>query len=171
MTKSRIYLSPPNVGKEESEILTEAIKCGWISSVGPSLTAFESDLESMYSKRVLALNSGTSALHLALILSNVKRGDTVLVSSFTFAACANVILYQGAIPVLIDSESKTWNLDPILLEEYINGANSKPKAVIVTHLYGVPAKMLEIKRVCDEYEIILIEDAAEAVRATYMKNN
>lgn len=168
MKNSRIYLSPPNVGTQESEMLFDVMKDGWISSVGPSLDLFEADLEKIYAaKKVLALNSGTSALHLALVLSGVGRADTVLVSTFTFAASVNVILYQGATPVFIDSEKETWNLDPGLLLEYLQRTQQKPKALIVTHLYGVPAQIEVIKRICKEYEIILIEDAAEAVGSSF----
>jgi pyridoxal phosphate-dependent aminotransferase EpsN len=164
MSNSRIYLSPPNVGNEEEEELLKVIKGGWISSVGSAIDDFEQNLELIFSnQRVLALNSGTSALHLSLVLSGVGRGDDVIVGSFTFASCANVVLYQGATPVFMDSEAATWNLDPDLLKEYLKKTNKLPKALILTHLYGVPARIVEIKRICDEYNVILIEDAAEAL--------
>lgn len=168
MKESRIYLSPPNVGNEENETLKNVIADGWISSVGPSIDIFEQRLEKVYSShRILALNSGTSALHLSLILSNIQKGDIVLVSTFTFAASVNVILYQGAVPVFIDSEKETWNLDPGLLKEYLESSKVKPKAVIVTHLYGVPAQIDRLKLICNEHGILLIEDAAEAVGSTH----
>lgn len=164
MKRSKIYLSPPNVGSEEKALLQEVMTEGWISAVGPSIDQFERDLEESHSsRRVLALNSGTSALHLSLVLSKIGNGDQVLVSTFTFAACANVILYQRAIPVFMDSEKETWNLDPDILETYLRNVLVKPKALILTHLYGVPARIEKIKAICEEYEIILIEDAAEAV--------
>ena len=167
MRDKRIYLSPPNVGEREKQLLTEAVESGWIAPVGPQLDLFETELERLFeNRRVLAVNSGTSALHLALILSDVGSDDTVVVGTFTFAACANVILYQGAIPVFLDSEPETWNLDPALLDEYLQSCAKRPKAVIITHLYGVPAKIEEIKRICDEYEVTLIEDAAEAIGST-----
>ncbi len=164
MSDKKIYLSPPNVDEREKELLNEALNSGWIAPVGPQLDLFEQKLEGLFEdKRVLALNSGTSALHLALVMAGVGKGDSVIIGTFTFAACANVVLYQGATPIFIDSESETWNLDPDLLEEYLKSCTKKPRALIVTHLYGVPAKIIEIKKVCDEYGVILIEDAAEAI--------
>ncbi len=167
MTDQKIYLSPPNVGSEEKKELNKVIDDGWIAPVGPHLDSFEKELEKRFNrKRVLAVNSGTSALHLALILAEVGAGDEVIVGTFTFAACANVILYERASPVFMDSESERWNLNPDLLHEYLS-KNKKPKAIIVTHLYGIPPRIDRIKELCDEYEIILIEDAAEALGSTY----
>ncbi|MFK7953440.1 MAG: aminotransferase class I/II-fold pyridoxal phosphate-dependent enzyme [Ekhidna sp.] len=167
MKNDRIYLSPPNVGEEEKEELVKVMSEGWVSTVGPTINYFEKDLERLYSdKRVLALNSGTSALHLSLILAKIGRDDKVLVSTLTFVASANVILYQGAIPIFIDSEEKSWNVDPDLLEEYLRSTASKPQALIVTHLYGVPAEIKRLRNICDEYQILLIEDAAEALGST-----
>ncbi|MEP5612730.1 MAG: aminotransferase class I/II-fold pyridoxal phosphate-dependent enzyme [Cyclobacteriaceae bacterium] len=168
MSDKPIYLSPPNVGEEEKRLLSEAIDSGWVAPVGPQLDLFEKELERrLAGKKVLAVNSGTSALHLALNLAEIGRGDDVLVGTFTFAACANVVLYQNATPVFIDSESGTWNLDPDLLRSYLSSNQKKPKAIIVTHLYGVPARIKEIRSICDEYELILIEDAAEALGAKF----
>ena len=164
----RIYLSPPLVSSEEKKMLAQVIDEGWIAPFGPQLDQFESKLEEIFErKRVLALNSGTSALHLSLILAGISKGDEVIVSTFTFAASINAVLYQGATPILMDSEEETWNLDPQLFLEYLKGGNNRPKAIIVTHLYGVPAKIEEIRSICDEYKIILIEDAAEAIGATF----
>ncbi len=164
MTDKRIYLSPPNVGDFEKELLASSLESGWVAPVGPSLNAFEAELEKYYpQKSVIALNSGTSALHLALILAGVGDGDQILVSSFTFAACANVVLYERAIPIFLDSEEKTWNLDPELLFSYLKSAQTIPKAVIVTHLYGMPAQIQEIKSICEKYGVVLIEDAAESL--------
>ena len=162
----KIYLSPPNVGKEEQEKLSHVIQDGWVAPVGPELDAFESQLCQLFpGKKVLAVNSGTSALHLALILAKVSTGDKVVVSSFNFAAAANVVHYQRAVPVFLDSEPSTWNLDPELLQEYIK-KHEKPKAVIVTHLYGVPAKVKAIQDICRSHGISLIEDAAESMGST-----
>tara|TARA_R110002073_G_scaffold322276_2_gene498841 strand:+ start:23614 stop:24720 length:1107 start_codon:yes stop_codon:yes gene_type:complete len=137
------------------------------------ISNFEKDLEKYLNsnKKVVALNSGTSAIHMALILANVKRGDEVLCQSFTFSASANPIVYQGANPVFIDSEPETWNMCPNLLEDAIKDRilnKKKPKAIIVVHLYGMPAKIDEIYRIAKKYEIILIEDAAETLGSTYM---
>lgn len=170
MKNQRIYLSPPNVGIEEATSLSQVVSEGWISSVGSFIDLFETNLEKIYpNRRVLALNSGTSALHLSVILAGIGKGDTVGVSTLTFAASVNVILYQDAIPVFIDSELDTWNLDPDLLREYLHNTDRKPKAIIVTHLYGVPARIDEIKQVCEENSVILIEDAAEAVGSTFQQ--
>ena len=121
---------------------------------------------------VAALNSGTSAIHLALIILGVKSGDDVLCSSFTFAATANPIKYIGANPVFIDSEYETWNMCPLLLEKAIkerNETGKKPKAIILVHLYGMPAKIDEILNISKKFDIPVIEDAAEALGSTYKK--
>ncbi|MEP1094214.1 MAG: aminotransferase class I/II-fold pyridoxal phosphate-dependent enzyme [Cyclobacteriaceae bacterium] len=168
MIDGPIYLSPPNVGDEEKAQLALAIDSGWVAPVGPWLDLFEKELGlRLADKKVLAVNSGTSALHLALNLADIGSGDDVLVGTFTFAACVNVVLYQGANPIFIDSESETWNLDPDLLIAYLSSNKKRPKAIIVTHLYGVPAKIKQIKSICEEYGLILIEDAAEALGAKY----
>lgn len=171
MSARKIYLSPPNVGEKEKTLLADTISEGWVAPIGPQLDQFEKELErNMEGKRALALNSGTAALHLALKLAGVEKGDHVLVGTFTFAACANVVSYQGAETIFIDSEKETWNLDPILLEEYLVSARIKPKAVIVTHLYGVPAQILRIRSICDMHGAVLIEDAAEAIGSKYSGN-
>lgn len=165
MSEKRIYLNAPEAGDLEIDHVTRAIQSGWISTVGEELNKFEQELEQLVSpKRVLALNSGTSALHLALKLSGMKPGDRVGVSSLTFCASANVVLYEQGIPVFIDSEATGWNLDPILLEGYLSG--NQLHALILTHLYGMPANVIEIKRICDQHGVILIEDAAESLGAT-----
>ncbi len=160
----RIYLSPPNVGREELLELEGVVQSGWIAPAGPSLEAFENALRKRFSYlHVLALNSGTAALHLAIKLCGITRGDKVVVGSLTFVAAANVVLYEGGIPVLIDSDSASWNLNPELLSYYLsNSRGPLPKAVIVTHVYGKPARMEEIITICQEYGIRVIEDAAEA---------
>ena len=163
----RIYLSPPNVSKSEKESVASVLDSGWIAPVGPAIDEFEVALEAYFEgKSVAVLNSGTSALHLALILAGIEQGDEVLVGSFTFAACANVILYERAVPIFLDSEDQTWNLDPEILRDYLKGRSTIPKALIAIHLYGMPAKIQEIKSICEEYGICLIEDAAEALGST-----
>ncbi|MEM0938917.1 MAG: aminotransferase class I/II-fold pyridoxal phosphate-dependent enzyme [Bacteroidota bacterium] len=164
----RIYLSPPNVNKEDKEVIISSLMSGWVAPKGPMLDKFEDELSRYFhGKKVLLLNSGTSALHLSLVLAGVQKGDYVITSSMTFAACANVIFYQSAIPVFIDSEENTWNMDPKLIEEFLNKAHIKPKAIILTHSYGIPADVDAIKTIADVYKIPLIEDAAEALGSFY----
>ncbi|MBL0325199.1 MAG: DegT/DnrJ/EryC1/StrS family aminotransferase [Cytophagaceae bacterium] len=165
--KNKIWLSSPHMGGAEQKYIKEAFDTNWIAPLGPNVDGFENTLAHYVgAEHCAALVSGTAAIHLALILSDVKEGDEVLCQSFTFSATANPIVYQKAIPVFVDSEAETWNMDPSLLEKAIvdrmaNG--KKPKACIVVHLYGMPAKMKEIKMICEKYDIILIEDAAEAL--------
>ena len=145
----------------------------WIASLGPNVDSFEKVLSDYCGvKYAAALSSGTSAIHLALILLGVKAGDEVIVSSFTFSATVNPIVYQGAVPVLIDSEPGTWNMDPELLEKAITERGRKKKdkkikAIILAHLYGMPARMKEIMEIAGKYEIPVIEDAAEALGSRY----
>jgi len=171
MEKSKIWLSSPHMGDAEFKYVKDAFDTNWIAPVGPHIEQFESALSSITEKRaVAALSSGTAALHLSLVLLGVKQGDEVICSSFTFAASANPIVYQGATPVFIDSEPDTWNMCPNLLRECIQDRlvkGKKIKAVILVHLYGVPAKMTEIMAVCQEFDIPLIEDAAEGLGAFY----
>ncbi|MCE7996000.1 MAG: aminotransferase class I/II-fold pyridoxal phosphate-dependent enzyme [Roseivirga sp.] len=168
----KIYLSSPHMGGQESEFVSEAFNNNWIAPLGPNVDGFEKDLQ-VYSgvAHAAALSSGTAAIHLALIILGVNRGDEVLVSSFTFSGSINPIVYQGAIPVMVDSENDTWNIDPELLEEAILDRISKtgklPKALILVHLYGMPAKLNEIIAVCKKYEVPIIEDAAEALGSSY----
>lgn len=164
MKNQRIYLSPPNVSDAELHEIEKVISSGWVAPVGDAIDKFESELAVHFSgKSVLAVNSGTSALHLAIILAGIEDGDEVLVSSFTFAACANVILYERAIPIFIDSENESWNLDPDLLESYLESVSNLPKAIIVTHLFGMPADIIRIVDIAKRYGIKVIEDAAEAL--------
>ena len=166
--KDPIYLSPPNIDSSETIVISEALESGWVAPIGPKLDQFERILSDYFEgRKVLLLNSGTAALHLSLILSNVGFGDIVLTSTLTFAACANVIRYQNAIPVFIDSDLETWNMDPDALESYLQSTSHKPKAIIVTHLYGVAAKVSELKSIADRYQIALIEDAAESLGSFY----
>lgn len=167
----KIFLSEPHMGGNELDFIHEAFSTNWIGSLGPHVTAFEQELASYTgAAAVSCVSSGTAALHLALILAGVERGDEVLCSSFTFAASANPIIYQGATPVFIDSEASTWNIDPELLEKAIQdrwARGKKPKALIVVHLYGMPAQLDRIVDICNHYNITLIEDAAEALGSKY----
>ena len=170
--KPKIWLSSPHMGGNELKYVQEAFDTNWIAPLGPNVTGFEEDLKRFLNteKEVVALSSGTAAIHLGLILSDVVAGDEVLCQSMTFFASANPIAYQGATPIFIDSEKDTWNMCPIALEEAIKDRISKgkrPKAIIVVHLYGMPAKIDEIMAIAIKYEISLIEDAAEALGATY----
>ena len=159
------------MGGNEQKYVNEAFDENWIAPLGPNVNGLEEDLSQYLSvSDVAALNSGTGAIHLALILSGVTKGDYVLCSTFTFCASANPIAYLCANPVFVDSENDTWNADPNLLEKAIIDLESKgkkPKAFILVHLYGMPSKMKEIINVCNKYEIKLIEDAAEALGSTY----
>jgi dTDP-4-amino-4,6-dideoxygalactose transaminase len=159
------------MGGEEIKFVQEAFEANWISPVGPHIVAFEQELAA-YSgvAHCAALSSGTAAIHLALIVLGVERGDEVICSSFTFSGSCNPIAYQGATPVFVDSERETWNMDPVMLEEAIKdriAKGRKPKAVILVHLYGMPAKLNEILAVAARYDIPVIEDAAEALGSTY----
>ncbi|WP_436517041.1 DegT/DnrJ/EryC1/StrS family aminotransferase [Ekhidna sp. To15] len=168
MSTKYIYLSPPNITKTELTQVRKVMDSGWLAPVGPAIDEFEEKLQDKFQgKRVLSLNSGTSALHLALILAGVEDGDEVLVSSFTFAACANVVLYERAIPVFIDSDNRSWNLDPEILEKYLSTARKLPKALIITHLYGMPADIQRIVSIAHEYGVKVIEDAAESLGSAY----
>jgi dTDP-4-amino-4,6-dideoxygalactose transaminase len=168
---SKIWLSSPHMSGHEMKYIDEAFNTNWIAPLGPNVTSFENELANYLKvKHVAALISGSSAIHLALIILGIKAGDEVLVSSFTFSATVNPIVYQGAIPVLIDSEEDTWNMSPELLEEAIidrSSKGTKPKAIIVVHLYGMPAKMDEILEISRKYGIPVIEDAAEALGSKY----
>jgi len=159
------------MGEQEFEYVREAFSSNWIAPLGPNVDGFEEDLAAFTGAgHVAALSSGTAALHLALILLDVQPGDEVICQSMTFSASANPIIYQGATPVFIDSEPDTWNMDPLLMEEAIKDRLSKgrkPKAIIPVHLYGMPAKMDEILQIAAEYEIPVIEDAAEALGSVY----
>lgn len=170
--KEKIWLSAPHMGGDELKYVNEAFETNWISPVGPHINAFEEELARYNGiPHVAALSSGTAAIHLALIILNVQRDDEVICASFTFSGSCNPIAYQGATPIFVDSESETWNIDPVLLEEAIvdriKKTGKKPKAIIVVHLYGMPAKIREIMDIATKYEIPVIEDAAEALGSTY----
>ncbi|WP_312342390.1 aminotransferase class I/II-fold pyridoxal phosphate-dependent enzyme [Chryseobacterium binzhouense] len=169
---SKIWLSSPHMGGNEQKYVNEAFAANWVAPLGPNVDGFEKDLETFLNEnvKVAALSAGTAALHLALIECDVKHGDEVICQSMTFSASANPIAYRGAIPVFIDSEKETWNMCPVALKEAVEDRISKgkkPKAIIVVHLYGMPAKMDEILKIASEYEIPVIEDAAEALGSTY----
>ena len=169
---SKIWLSSPHIGGGEMKYIQDAFDTNWIAPVGPNILGFEQDLKAYLNTKneVVALSSGTAAIHLALILSGVIAGDTVVCQSMTFSASANPIKYQGATPVFIDSEMDTWNMCPKALEEAIKSLvlkGNKPKAIIVVHLFGMPAKIDEISAIAKKYKISLIEDAAEALGSSY----
>jgi dTDP-4-amino-4,6-dideoxygalactose transaminase len=166
-----IFLSPPHVGELERELLLAAFDSNWIAPTGPDLALFEAELASMVDvPHAVALSSGTAALHLALVAVGVEPGDDVLVSDLTFAASANAVVYAGARPIFIDSDERTWNLDPELLAEELD-ARAKlgklPSAVVVVDLYGQCADWDRITDACRAYEVPVIADAAEALGATY----
>jgi dTDP-4-amino-4,6-dideoxygalactose transaminase len=177
----KIWLSSPHMGTTEKEFVEEAFATNWIAPLGPHVNDFENDLcKFTGTKHAAALSSGTAALHLSLIIAGVGRNDLVLCQSMTFSASANPIVYQGAIPVFIDSEQDTWNISPEHTENAIKAAlegklriegktlpPQKPKVVIPVHLYGMPAKMNEIIAIAKKYDIILLEDAAESLGAFY----
>ncbi|MBF6652516.1 aminotransferase class I/II-fold pyridoxal phosphate-dependent enzyme [Flavobacterium columnare] len=174
MNNTKIWLSSPHMGGNEQKYVNEAFETNWVAPLGPNVNGFEQDLERYLGENlsVAALSSGTAALHLALILLDIKAGDEVICQSMTFSASANPIVYQGAIPIFVDSESETWNMCPIALEEAIKDRISKgkkPKAIIAVHLYGMPYKHDQIKAISQKYQIPVVEDSAEALGSSYRK--
>ena len=172
MNSKRILLSPPHMGGTEPTYIAQAFQDNWIAPTGPHIDLFENRLVDFLDEKsqVVALNSGTAAIHLGLQLLGVQKGDVVLCQSLTFIASVNPVLYLGATPVLIGSEKETWNLCPIALEEAILNQLNKgiqPKAIVVVHLYGMPAKMNEISAISKKYNIPILEDAAEALGSSY----
>lgn len=167
----KIFLSPPHMSGNELNYIKEVFEQNWISTTGPHITKFEELVKSYVdSKYAVALNSGTSAIHLALRSLGIGKDDIVLCSSLTFIGSVNPILYESAKPVFIDSENITWNMDPVLLEQSIINLikkNSKPKAIINVHIFGMPSNIKKIKSISDFYGIPLIEDAAESLGSTY----
>lgn len=170
MNYPKIWLSSPHMGGTELKYIQEAFDANWIAPLGPNVDGFEQDIQQfLQSGYAAALSSGTAALHLALILLGVKPGDEVICQSMTFSASANPIAYQGATPIFVDSEKDTWNMCPLALETAIKDrlANGKkPKAIIPVHLYGMPAQMENISNIAAQYNIPIIEDAAEALGST-----
>jgi len=167
----KIWLSSPHMGGDEYRYVTEAFETNWIAPVGPHINQFENNISSYIGgSQVVALSSGTAAIHLALIMMNIKEGDEVICSTFTFSASANPIIYQKAIPIFVDSEEETWNMSPEYLEIAIKDRISKgkkPKAIILVYLYGSAAKNDELFAIAKKYDIPVIEDAAEALGASY----
>lgn len=165
--QKRIYLSSPTMHNEEKQFVGEAFDTNWVAPLGPNVNAFEQELANYVGcSYAAALSAGTAAIHLALKLAGVQQGDTVFVSTLTFSATCNPICYEKAIPVFIDAEPDTWNMSPVALRRAFE-KYPQTKVVIVANLYGVPAKLDEIKTICDEYGAVLIEDAAESLGATY----
>ncbi len=170
-TPQRIYLSTPHMSGLEQEFVADAFASNWIAPLGPHVDAFEREMcQAVGAAAGAALSSGTAALHLALRLLGVSRGDEVLVPTLTFSASANPVVYEGGVPVFIDSERDSWNMDPALLAEQLEKrarAGRLPRAVVVVHLYGQTADMDPILEACARYEVPVVEDAAEALGATY----
>lgn len=173
MKKERIWLSLATMGGREQEYMQDAFATNWVVPVGPNVEGFERDLESCLGEdvRVVALSSGTAALHLAMVELGIGQQDEVICQSFTFTASANPIVYQGATPVFVDSEPDTWNISPELLEKAIIDRKKQtgeyPKAIVMVHLFGMPAKMDEIFAIASHYGIPVIEDSAEALGSEY----
>ena len=167
MERKRIYLSSPTMHGEEQAFVKEAFDTNWVAPLGPNVDAFEREMASYAGiGHAAALSAGSAALHLAVILSNVKQGDVVFASSLTFSASVNPVCYEKAVPVFIDSEPDTWNMDPNALERAFE-KYPHPAAVIAVHLYGTPAKIDRIRAICDAHHVPLIEDAAESLGATF----
>lgn len=169
MRKKRILLASPHMSEAgyEQAFVKEAFDTNWIAPLGANVDGFEQELaDHVGAKHVAALSSGAAAIHLALKAAGVTKGDQVICQSLTFAATVNPILYQGAVPIFVDSDAETWNMSPVhlraALEKY-----PKAKAVIVVHLYGLAANLAEIMQICQEYQVTLIEDAAESLGTTY----
>ena len=172
MIKNTIWLSSPHMGGTEQKYIQEAFDANWVAPLGPNVNGFEQDLENYLGNQVNvgALSSGTAAIHLGLILLGVQSGDEVICQTMTFSASANPILYLGATPIFVDSESTTWGLCPQALEQAIQDSiqkGKKPKAIIAVHLFGVPYQVAAIRKVANTYDIPVLEDAASALGSTY----
>ncbi len=172
---SNILLSSPHIGEHEQQYVQEAFTTNWVAPLGPNVDAFEKEVaEYINIKSTVALSSGTAAIHLALVLLGVKPGDIVFASSFTFVATVNPILYQGATPVFIDSDLDSWNMSPLALARALKESkeqNKLPKAVIIVNLYGQSANYDALCQLCNEYDVPIVEDAAESLGATYNKKH
>ena len=171
MTQNKIWLSSPHMGGTEQKYIQEAFDANWVAPLGPNVNGFELDLESYLDANVHvgALSSGTAAIHLGLILLGVQAGDAVLCQTMTFSASANPILYLGATPIFVDSETITWGLCPQALEQAIQDSikkGKKPKAIIAVHLFGVPYQVAAIRAIANTYQIPILEDAASALGST-----
>ncbi len=172
MSLSKIWLSSPHMGGTELKYIHEAFESNWVAPLGPNVNGFENDLEQYVGQdsKIAALSSGTAALHLGLILLNVLPGDEVICQSFTFSASVNPIVYLGATPVFVDSETETWNICPVALEKAIIDRiqkGKKPKAIIAVHLYGMPFQIDQVCAVANKYNIPVLEDSAEALGSSY----
>ena len=172
MNLSKIWLSSPHMGGTEQTYVNEAFAANWVAPLGPNVTELENSIENYLgnNSHVAALSSGTAAIHLALVMLDVKPGDYVICQSFTFSASANPIMYLGATPIFVDSEEETWNICPQALTDAIKFCESKgklPKAIIAVHLYGMPFNVKEIRQVADTYSIPIVEDSAEALGSLY----
>ncbi len=170
--KSKIWLSSPHMGGSEEKYVKEAFDTNWVAPLGPNVNGFENDLETYLNNNVhvACVSSGTAAIHLALLQLGVGQGDEVICQSFTFCGTANPVAYLGAIPIFVDSERESWNICPERLETAIKDRISKgkkPKAIIIVHLYGMPAKLEDLTNIAQKYNIPIIEDAAEALGSTY----
>ena len=160
--KERLFLSAPHMSGNELKYIEKVFESNYIAPLGEYVNKFEESIkEYTGTPNALAVTSGTAAIHLALRILGIKEGDDVLASTFTFIGSVNAILYQGANPVFIDSDTASWNLSPKLLEEYLDQCTKKPKALIVTHLYGMSADIEKIAEICKKHNVYLIEDAAE----------
>ena len=169
--QKRIYLSSPTMHGEEMNFIKEAFEKNWVAPLGFNCDGFETEIASYLDEEnvhTVALSSGTAALHLAVKLAGIKQGDVVLCSDMTFVASANPVSYEGAVQVFVDSEKDTWNMDPAALEKAFE-KYPQAKAVILIHLYGIPAKIDEIAEICRRHNAVLIEDAAEALSASFSK--
>jgi dTDP-4-amino-4,6-dideoxygalactose transaminase len=169
----KVWLSSPHIGTKEKEYVNEAFDTNWVAPLGPNVDAFEKQLSNYTSAAgAVSLCSGTAAIHMALLACGVKAGDVVVCQSFTFGASAFPITYLNAQPVFVDSESDSWNMDPLLLEKAIEdqiNLGKKPAAIVVVHLYGMPANMNAINDIAKKYTIPVIEDAAEALGSSYFE--
>ncbi|QTY26378.1 DegT/DnrJ/EryC1/StrS aminotransferase family protein [Flavobacterium sp. CS20] len=173
---SKIWLSSPHMGGHEQDFINEAFEANWIAPLGPNVNGFENDLKTYLKtdKQVATLSSGTATIHLALVQLGVSHGDEVICQSFTFCGSINPIVYQGARPILVDSEPNSWNICPKALEEAIKDRiqkRKKPKAIIAVHLYGMPYQVEQVNAIAKQYDIPIIEDAAEALGSTYNNQN
>lgn len=167
MEQKRIYLSSPTMHGEEQEFIREAFDTNWVAPLGPNVNAFEKEMAAYTgAAHASALSAGTAAIHLALRILGVGEGDVVFAPSLTFSATCNPIVYEKATPVFIDSEPDTWNMSPEALKRAFE-KYPDPKAVVVVHLYGTPAKLSEIMEICREHNVPLVEDAAESLSSTY----
>lgn len=163
----KIYLSSPTMHGEEQKFVQEAFDTNWIAPLGPNVNGFEKEMAGyLHVGHAAALSAGTAAIHLALKLAGIKQGDIVLVSDLTFSATCNPITYEKAIPVFVDSEKDTWNMDPAALRKAFE-KYPQAKAVVCVYLYGTPGKIDELMEICAEHQVPFIEDAAESLGATY----